>query len=219
MKLVVAYRDCVFQEKSCLRSFLKKTKLLAKFIVYSERWITLWFTPLLIRQHTETDSPWRRQAASCCTASGRAGPSRESLGCRSGPARPGGRRWSLPCCGFRGDAVLAPPPLRPAARLGSSHRSSSLGPAGGYWTADWTSEWRWDLRECASQQRGLSKRAPKALQRLSFFLSLTHSGRNSGVCGAARWTSARLPMENGTERTQSFKTLSTTNFSGRLQTT
>lgn len=41
----------------------------------------------------------------------------------------------------------------------------------------------------------------KRHQRLSsssLSFSLTHSVRNSGVCAAARWTSARLPMENGT---------------------
>lgn len=38
-----------------------------------------------------------------------------------------------------------------------------------------------------------TKGSPAAL-----FLSLSHTGRNSGACAAARWTSARLPMENGT---------------------
>lgn len=164
------------------------------------------------------DSPWRRQAASCCTASGRAGPSRESLGCRCGRARPGGRRWSLPCCGFRGVAVLAPPPQRPAARLGSSHRSSSLGPVGGYWTADWTSEWRLDLREFASQQRGLSNREPKALQRLSFSLPHTQSGRNS-ECAALLAELQRVCQWKMGQCAQPSKTFCTTNFSGRLLTT
>lgn len=94
--------------------------------------------------------PWRRREGFCCSASERAGLSRGNWDCQSVPTPPGGQRWFRPCCGFRADAVLAL--QRPADPSVCSHRSSFPGPAAGYLTVDWTSDWHWDLWEFASHQ-------------------------------------------------------------------
>lgn len=197
-----------------------KNKLLAKFIGYSERWITVWFTPLLIGQHiTETGLTLKATGSVLLHRQweGRTEQRKFGLSVRTSSAG-----WSAMISAMlrfswgRNLGTAAAASGCPAGEL-----TSFIFPGTGWRLLDGGLNLRVALGSTGMRittawiiKKG-TKGSPAPL-----LLSFSHTLREKlGVCGAARWTSARLPMENGTERTQSFKTLSTTNFSGRLQTT